>query len=196
MVNDATGGTRAGVKNEASTVNENGVARAYAGNSNEARHEGTFGKSGTYNTNEASAGVKNKDGTLGASANAVTKGRAGVRSHDTYGIDAGAEIGYNVGVGADAEVGKMTGAGVSIGAGLEAEADTKFGDGGKVGVGFGNGRGFGAGGKAGVDEKGSVVAEAEAGGFGGGFSAGGDHAVGVKVKAFGLGVEVKIPKFW
>lgn len=37
----------------------------------------------------------------------------------------------------DAEVGKVTGAGVFIGAGLEAEADTKFLDGGKVGVGFG-----------------------------------------------------------
>lgn len=32
MVNDATGGTTAGVKNKATIVNENGVARAYAGN--------------------------------------------------------------------------------------------------------------------------------------------------------------------
>ena len=192
----APGGTDADVLNHADTVHANGVASATASNKNIATYEGWAGKTGAYNHNKASAGVKGDEYGAGVNAKAFTKGKAGVRTHNDAGVDIGVEVGYDVGVGVEAEVGMMTGAGVKIGAGVTAGADTQFGDGGKAGVQFGGGKGFGAGGKAGVDSKGSVVVEGEALGFGGGFSAGGDHLVGAKVKAFGVEVNLNIPKFW
>ena len=61
-------------------------------------------------------------------------------------------------------------------------------------MGYGRGVGLGVGGESGINEQGSLVAEAQAGGFGGGFSIGGDHSFGVKAVVFGVDVSIKLPR--
>ena len=160
----------------------------------ETKHEGSFGKAGACNHNAIQVKARSDEDGAAARAEVFTRGKAAVRTHKTIGVDAGVDFGYDIGVGAEAQVGKMNAAGVNIGAGLTATVDSNFGEGGKAGISFGDDRGFGVGAKAGVDDKGSVIAEAEALGFGATATFGGDHLVGAKVKAFGIGVELKIPK--
>lgn len=141
----------------------------------------------------------------------VGLGRGVYAGRDVVGADLGVraweEVGAHLGpleanvktggeFGAHAQVGRLTKAGVKCKAGVSAGTKAKFGDGGAVGVGFGRGQGFGAGGEVGLNDKGSAVANGEAGGFGGGLSVGGDHLIGVSAKAFGINVDLKLPKFF
>ena len=77
---------------------------------------------------------------------------------------------------------------------LKAETGVTYGNGGSASVGYMRGVGLGAGAECGVNEKGSLTIGGQAGGFGGGFSMGGDHGFGVKAVVFGFDVSIKVPR--
>jgi len=106
------------------------------------------------------------------------------------------EISVGAEMSGDGQLGRHTKGALTLACGVRGGAAATGGNGGKVSGGFARNAGFGVGAEAGVNDKGSSVVGAEAAGFGGGVSLGGDHLIGGKVKAFGFDVALQIPKLW